>query len=119
MHSHLHLRSQLYNFGLIYSVWNLNFERYNGLLKSINTNRKDSFKTTYMRGFLELGFADNFVVEKSRWFAGGPDFIKILTRLAPQLTPPSIDLTINATEFDLNTFVNYAEKWNDGLVVSG
>ncbi|KAG2204626.1 hypothetical protein INT45_003618, partial [Circinella minor] len=79
----------------------------------------DSFETTYMRGFLELGFADNFVVEKSRWFAGEPDFIKILTRLAPQLSPPPIDLTTNAAEFDLNTFVNYAEKWNDGLDVSG
>ena len=119
MHSHLHLRSQIYDFGPIYSVWNLNFERYNGLLKSINTNRKDSFETTYMRGFLELGFADNFVAEKSRWFAGEPDFIKLLTRLVPQLSPPSIDPTINAAEFDLNTFVNYAEKWNGRLEVSG
>ncbi|KAG2212506.1 hypothetical protein INT45_000345 [Circinella minor] len=100
-------------------MWNLNFEHYNGLLKSINTNRKDSFETTYMHGFLELGFADNFVAEKSRWFAGEPDFIKLLTRLAPQLSPPSIDPTINAAEFDLNTFVNYAEKWNGRLEVSG
>ncbi|KAG2206921.1 hypothetical protein INT45_013403 [Circinella minor] len=72
-----------------------------------------------MRGFLELGFADNFVTEKSHWFAGEPDFMKILKRLAPQLSPPSIDPTINATKFDLNTFVNYAEKWNGRLEVSG
>ena len=69
MHSHLHLRLQIYDFGPIYSVWNLNFERYNGLLKNINTNRKDSFETTYMHGFLELGFADNFIVEKSQGLA--------------------------------------------------
>ncbi|KAG2215854.1 hypothetical protein INT45_013898 [Circinella minor] len=82
-------------------------------------NGKDSFETTYMCGFLELGFADNFVMEKSHWFAGEPDFLTILTRLAPQLSPPPIDLTINAAEFDLNTFVNYAEKWNGRLDVSG
>ncbi|KAG2210367.1 hypothetical protein INT45_004656, partial [Circinella minor] len=119
MHSHVHLKSQIYDFGPIYSVWNLNFECYNGLLKSINTNHKDSFETTYMCGFLELGFADNFVTEKSRWFAGEPDFIKILTRLTPHLSPPPIDLTINAAEFDLNTFINYAKKWNGRLEVSG
>ncbi|KAG2208191.1 hypothetical protein INT45_000721 [Circinella minor] len=119
MHSHLHLKSQIYDFSFIYSVWNLNFEHYNSLLKSINTNRKNSFETTDMRGFLKLSFADNFVAEKSRWFAGEPDFIKLLTRLAPQLSPPSIDPTINAAKFDLNTFVNYAEKWNNRLEVSG
>ena len=119
MHSHLHLRSQIYDFGPIYSIWNLNFERYNGLLKNINTNYKDSFETTYMRGFLELGFADNFIVEKSQGLAAEPDFMKILIKLAPQLSPPPIDPTINASQFDLNTFVNYAEKWNGNLEVSG
>ena len=110
MHSHLHLMSQIEDFSLIYSVWNFNFERYNRLLKSINTNHKDSFETTYMRGFLELGFADNFIVEKSHWLAGKPDFMKILIRLAPQLSLPHIDTTINFNEFDLDTFVNYAEQ---------
>ena len=119
MHSHLHLKSQIKDFGPIYSIWNFNFEHYNGLLKSINTDCKDSFETTYMCGFLELGFADNFVVEKGHWFAGKPDFMKILTRLAPQLSPPPIDPTINAAEFDLNTFVNYMEQWNGKLEVSG
>ncbi|KAG2208566.1 hypothetical protein INT45_001523, partial [Circinella minor] len=39
--------------------------------------------------------------------------------LAPHLSPPPIDLTINAAKFDLNTFINYAEKWNGRLEVSG
>ena len=119
MHSYLHLKSQIKDFGPIYSVWNFNFKRYNGLLKSINTSHKDSFETTYMRGFSELGFTDNFAIEKGHWFAGEPDFMKILTRLAPQLSPPPIDPTINAAEFDLNTFVNYVEQWNSELEVSG
>ncbi|KAG2215595.1 hypothetical protein INT45_013953 [Circinella minor] len=94
-------------------------DRAHMLLKQFCAECEEFFETTYMRGFLELDFADNFVTEKSRWFAGKPDFLKILTRLAPQLSPPLIDPTINAIEFDLNAFANYAEKWNGRLEVSG
>lgn len=41
MHLHCHLAECVYDFGPIYSFWCFSFERYNGLLGSYTSNKKD------------------------------------------------------------------------------
>ena len=41
MHLHCHLKECVENFGSVYGFWLFSFERYNGLLGSINTNNHD------------------------------------------------------------------------------
>ncbi|KAI9003775.1 hypothetical protein CLU79DRAFT_714218 [Phycomyces nitens] len=61
MHLHLHLRETILDFGPVYSYWLFGFERYNSILKNINTNRKSGFKATYMRSFVEDTRKGDFV----------------------------------------------------------
>ncbi|OAD68578.1 hypothetical protein PHYBLDRAFT_63514 [Phycomyces blakesleeanus NRRL 1555(-)] len=60
MHLHLHLRETIRVFGPMYGCWLFGFERYNGLLKHIKTNGKDSFEATYMRSFLQNAFKGDY-----------------------------------------------------------
>ncbi|OAD68354.1 hypothetical protein PHYBLDRAFT_173352 [Phycomyces blakesleeanus NRRL 1555(-)] len=56
MHLHLHLCETIRDFGPVYGYWLFGFERYNGLLKNVNTNRKDFFEVTYMNSFVQDTF---------------------------------------------------------------
>ena len=51
MHLHGHLADCIYNFGSIYAFWLFAFERYNGILGSIPTNRK-GIEVQLMKKFL-------------------------------------------------------------------
>ncbi|KAG1140114.1 hypothetical protein G6F37_010010 [Rhizopus arrhizus] len=53
MHFHTHLLETIEDFSNIYYFWLYPFERYNKLLKNINTNCKDSFEVTFMDTFLK------------------------------------------------------------------
>ncbi|OAD74813.1 hypothetical protein PHYBLDRAFT_167158 [Phycomyces blakesleeanus NRRL 1555(-)] len=53
MHLHLHLWQTIVDFGPVYSYWLFSFERYNSILKNIQTNCKSGFELTYMRRFVE------------------------------------------------------------------
>ena len=52
MHLHIHLDSTIEDFGPLYAYWAFSYERYNGYLKDIDTNQKDSFEMTFMKRFL-------------------------------------------------------------------
>ena len=51
MHMHLHLQQTILDFGPAHTTWCYGFERYNGKLGSISTN-KHSVETQFMRRFL-------------------------------------------------------------------
>ncbi|OAD74342.1 hypothetical protein PHYBLDRAFT_144789 [Phycomyces blakesleeanus NRRL 1555(-)] len=61
MHLHLHLCKTICDFGPVYGYWLFGFEQYNGLLKNVSTNRKDSFETTYMQSFVQDTFKGDYV----------------------------------------------------------
>ncbi|KAI7847558.1 hypothetical protein BDC45DRAFT_451664 [Circinella umbellata] len=61
MHLHLHLDSTIEDFGPLYAYWAFSYERYNGYLKDIDTNQKDSFEMTFMKRFLQKTGARDFV----------------------------------------------------------
>ncbi|OAD71012.1 hypothetical protein PHYBLDRAFT_171073 [Phycomyces blakesleeanus NRRL 1555(-)] len=61
MHLHLHLRQTMIDFGPVYGYWLFSFERYNSVLKNIKTNRRNGFKLTFMRQFIEESWKGDFV----------------------------------------------------------
>ena len=60
MHLHLHLDSTIEDVGPLYAYWAFSYERYNGYLKNIDTNQKDSFEMTFMKRFLQKTGACDF-----------------------------------------------------------
>ena len=56
MHMHLHLQQTILDFGPAHSTWCFSFERYNGKLGSISTN-KHSVDTQFMQRFLRTQMA--------------------------------------------------------------
>ncbi|OAD66761.1 hypothetical protein PHYBLDRAFT_152031 [Phycomyces blakesleeanus NRRL 1555(-)] len=61
IHLHLHFRETINNFGPVYGYWLFGFERYNGLLKKIDTNRKDGFEATYIKTFINDAYKGNYM----------------------------------------------------------
>ncbi|OAD65310.1 hypothetical protein PHYBLDRAFT_176230 [Phycomyces blakesleeanus NRRL 1555(-)] len=61
MHLHLHLRQTMIDFGPVYGYWLFSFERYNSVLKNIKTNRRNGFKSTFMRQFIEESWRGDYV----------------------------------------------------------
>ncbi|KAL1931080.1 hypothetical protein VTP01DRAFT_10217 [Rhizomucor pusillus] len=57
MHFHKHLKKTIKDFGPIYAFWLFRFERFNGLLKSIDTNSRDGFEVTFMSKCIETYYA--------------------------------------------------------------
>ncbi|OAD65487.1 hypothetical protein PHYBLDRAFT_176081 [Phycomyces blakesleeanus NRRL 1555(-)] len=57
----MHLHESMLNFGPVYAFWLYNFERYNGKLKNIKTNRRNGLEVTFMRVFLEKAFIGSFL----------------------------------------------------------
>ncbi|OAD69116.1 hypothetical protein PHYBLDRAFT_172369 [Phycomyces blakesleeanus NRRL 1555(-)] len=58
MHLHMQLHESMLDFGPVYAFWLYSFERYNGKLKNIKTNRRNCPEVTLMRVFLEKSFID-------------------------------------------------------------
>ena len=52
MHLHLHLIDTMLDFGPLYSTWCFSFERYNGMLGSLPTNKK-TIEVQFMRRFIK------------------------------------------------------------------
>lgn len=59
MHLHCHLREVVNDFGPVYGFWLFSFERYNGIIKSIDTNSKDRFEVTFMKQFLKQSMSSS------------------------------------------------------------
>ena len=53
MHLHLHLIDTVLDFGPLYSTWCFSFERYNGMLGSLPTNKK-TIEVQFMRRFIKV-----------------------------------------------------------------
>lgn len=59
------------NFGPIYAFWLFGFERYNGLLGNIDTNKKGSFEVTFAKHLskntrLQIIFSASRLTSKAR-----------------------------------------------------
>ncbi|KAG2205739.1 hypothetical protein INT45_010989, partial [Circinella minor] len=61
IHAHCHIRECILDYGGVYSTWLFGFERYNGILGSIATNRKGTFERTFTKRFLEQTGASDYI----------------------------------------------------------
>lgn len=61
IHAHCHIKECILNYGGVYSTWLFGFERYNGILGSIATNRKGAFERTFTKRFLEQTSASDYI----------------------------------------------------------
>ena len=52
MHLHLHLKDTILDYGPLHSTWCFSFERYNGILGSLPTNKR-SIEVQFMRRFIK------------------------------------------------------------------
>ncbi|KAG2191149.1 hypothetical protein INT47_012155 [Mucor saturninus] len=113
MHLHLHLRDTVRDFGPVYGYWLFGFERFNGLLKNINTNRRDGFEMTYMRNFLEDAYKSDYVnavFPNSSQVLFSPVLQKLTSTTPTILSSPS---TTYCT-FDLQDFLRLS---NDATIL--
>ncbi|KAI9030155.1 hypothetical protein CLU79DRAFT_734356 [Phycomyces nitens] len=124
MHLHLHLQETILNFGPIYGYWLFSFERYNGILKSYSTNKKDGFEGNFMRKYLE----DVCKVDLARGilpFMENESHTFLISERVNNIPAVTIVSTpyapISPTGFNLKNFLAFAEsnifgvKGNDPL----
>ncbi|OAD65118.1 hypothetical protein PHYBLDRAFT_153779 [Phycomyces blakesleeanus NRRL 1555(-)] len=104
MHLHLHLCETIRDFGPVYGYWLFGFERYNGLLKHIKTNGKDSFEATYMRSFVQNAFKGDYANAVLKSSSHVP-FFNILSKLSPKFTPTTTVITLSSHPFRLQSFL--------------
>ncbi|OAD78139.1 C2H2-type zinc finger transcription factor [Phycomyces blakesleeanus NRRL 1555(-)] len=106
MHLHLHLCETICDFGSVYDYWLFGFEQYNGLLKNVSTNRKDSFEATYMQSFVQDTFKGNYVNAVLQCPSQVP-FLLLLTKLTATAQPSSLKnkITFPQRPFRLAAFV--------------
>lgn len=76
MHLHIHLDKCLYDFGPVYSFWLFSFERENGILGSVPTNKRDIEKQL-MRKFLKNSYSVDLFSDEVVEEQFGPDFQKL------------------------------------------
>ncbi|OAD79343.1 hypothetical protein PHYBLDRAFT_162417 [Phycomyces blakesleeanus NRRL 1555(-)] len=107
MHLHLHLGKCVHDFGPIYTFWLFSFERYNGLLKNIETNQKGCFESMMMKRFLERTYIGSFIqsfVNHLPQFA--IDFLHCISNSQDQLA--ALHSSSTASTFSLSDFVEYS-----------
>ncbi|OAD68539.1 hypothetical protein PHYBLDRAFT_63552 [Phycomyces blakesleeanus NRRL 1555(-)] len=112
MHLHLHLRDTIKDFGPVYGYWLFSFERYNSVLKNINTNRRSGFEMTYMKTFIEDTRKGDFVrnfLKTSGPFNFSGIFDKLVTGYSPADSTTSTALY---NWFSLPDFLDAAENPN-------
>lgn len=76
MHLHAHLDKCLYDFGPVYSFWLFSFERENGILGSIPTNKRN-IEIQLMRRFLKNSHAVDLFSDEILEEQFGSDFQKL------------------------------------------
>lgn len=54
------------DFGPCYGYWLFSFERFNGIIKDIDTNQKDHFEVTCMKQFLRSSFGSDLMTDTIR-----------------------------------------------------
>lgn len=103
MHLHCHLREVIRDFGPVYGFWLFSFERYNGIIKNIDTNSKDRFEVTFMKRFLRDTMSSTLT--DAMFEAGADSFAYKLARL---LTSPTNNDALKNLSFDLIAFERHA-----------
>ena len=78
MHMHAHLDECIYDFGPVYSFWLFSFERENGILGSVPTNKR-FIEIQLMRNFLKHLHVSNIVCDTNLDSDFGPEFKRLLT----------------------------------------
>ncbi|KAL1929828.1 hypothetical protein VTP01DRAFT_982 [Rhizomucor pusillus] len=98
----------------------LQFERFNGLLKNIDTNDKDGLEITFMDKFLENYHAAGTFRQVYRQLQSHPSFMNVLSTLIPSLKTISTMCENNqqSSPFDVFTFSRLAEPNSDGLCMT-
>lgn len=76
MHLHIHLDKCLYDFGPVYSVWLFSFERENGILGYVPTNKRDIEKQL-LRKFLKKSYSVDLFSDEVVEEQFGHDFQKL------------------------------------------
>lgn len=78
MHMHAHLNKCIYDFGPVYSFWLFSFERENGVLGSIPTNKRD-IEVQLMRKFLKYNHCEDVLFDELNFSVEhfGPEFQKL------------------------------------------
>lgn len=97
MHMHVHLDKCLYDFGPVYSFWLFSFERENGVLGSIPTNKR-SIETQLMRKFLKYNHSEDLCIDEYTEDQFGTEFQKLLEMY---------DERERGTLNQMNRFTNY------------
>ncbi|KAG2192672.1 hypothetical protein INT47_009242 [Mucor saturninus] len=110
MHLHIHLRETIRDFGPVYGYWLFGFERYNGLLKKIDTNRRDGFESTFMKTFVEDMYKGDYV-QKMLSCPNQASFRPLLSKLtSSSTTATSSSAPLSHTPFILQLFVRASLK---------
>ena len=78
MHMHVHLDKCLFDFGPVYAFWLFSFERENGVLGSIPTNKRD-IELQIMRRFMKNSHTLDLFCNENLYESLGPEFGKLLT----------------------------------------
>ena len=105
IHAHCHIRECILDYGGVYSTWLFGFERYNGILGSIATNRKGAFERTFTKRFLEQTGASDYI---STLIAPHIDDSQkhFLLGLANDLSATAAVTRLNAVEsFDIGEYI--------------
>ncbi|OAD70943.1 hypothetical protein PHYBLDRAFT_63988 [Phycomyces blakesleeanus NRRL 1555(-)] len=110
MHLHLHLRDTIRDFGPVYGYWLFGFERFNGLLKNLKTNRKIGFEETFMKKFIEDVHKDD-LVNSFLQSTHQTSAFSLLTKLTYSFTPATIP-SIRQRTFRIQSFVEASEDPN-------
>ena len=114
MHFHIHLKEGLLDYGPAYGYWVFNFERYNGDVKNIDTNRKGSFESTYMENFLYaihgLDYLQSFNISPDT--VGYHILHRLVNKEVKQLnqSPMQKEVEQSLNSFNINTFVGLAQR---------
>ena len=109
MHLHIHLKETVEKFSSLYNFWLFSFERYNGYIKDINTNQKDSFETTFMRKFQQKTGTRDFVRSFSTRFGPASAYMDLLNRFADNVQPIQAAAATSPLEFDVHQFYALSE----------
>ncbi|CEI92969.1 hypothetical protein RMCBS344292_07214 [Rhizopus microsporus] len=109
-----HLLKTLLDYGPTYAYWVFNFERYNGDIKLIRTNRKDAIEVTFTRSFSKAIHFEDYLTSCTS--SSGPLDVHTIQVLAlhrhvGNKEAPLVDkseLVELAEDFNLEQFLNLA-----------
>lgn len=111
---HMHLKDSMVDFGRIYSFWLFSFERYNGLLGNIETNKKGAFEVTFVRRFLEETHSGDDVRSLERHFRMDKAFYDFLSAMVKETASTSTMARLTSADviFDSEEFMKLSVELN-------